>query len=344
MIARVVSVIAGALILSAVAHVTVKATGGYGTDHSYLTLAIAFGVACGSVFCGRSWASERYTLALLFILCIVGGEAYGFLQTANRLLAGTEANQAPRREHSKEHARASARVKSAKAAVDNAPTTSRQLEKAEAAKAAADKAVVEKSAEPGCRANCRQLLQAQVDAAAGDVEKARTALEAGSSTKEMALRDAEAALTVMTPPELPTPLADRSGIPAWIIDLTVAALGSIAANGLACCLMIFGAHHSAPRVEIVEPAKAQSRKAPRPWTAKDHAARFGLACLNPGGAGAELESLRREYRRWCTAQGVMPLADSEIVPALVELFDNAGIAIEERGRRMVAVGVSLQGE
>src|SRR5262249_30628992 len=40
MIARGFASISGALILSAVAHVTVMATGGYGTPHSYLTLAI----------------------------------------------------------------------------------------------------------------------------------------------------------------------------------------------------------------------------------------------------------------------------------------------------------------
>jgi hypothetical protein len=33
----------------------------------------------------------------------------------------------------------------------------------------ADEAVLDKSAERGCRENCRQLLQAQVDAAAAEV-------------------------------------------------------------------------------------------------------------------------------------------------------------------------------
>jgi hypothetical protein len=57
------------------------------------------------------------------------------------------------------------------------PPRTAWLRKAEAAKADADADVTEKSAERGCRENCRQLLQAKVDAAAAEVEKARAELK-----------------------------------------------------------------------------------------------------------------------------------------------------------------------
>src|SRR5262249_7292945 len=157
------------------------------------------------------------------------------------------------------------RVEAAKAAVDLLPTTSRRLEKAEVDKAAADRAVLEKSSERGCLANCRQLLQAQVDAAASEVEKARGEMGEARSKAVTELEKAGAALPAMKAPISPTPLADRSGIPAWIIDLVSAALGSLAANGLACCLLMFGAHHRALRVEVVPPApsEAPNRATPR---------------------------------------------------------------------------------
>jgi hypothetical protein len=117
MTARLLAIVAGALILAAVAHVTVVYTGGYGTPHAYLTLAVAFGVACGSVFCGMAWSKGASILALAFSFCIVSGEAYKFFQSANRLMAATEAAQAPKREHANAFAKANEDVKIAEAAV-----------------------------------------------------------------------------------------------------------------------------------------------------------------------------------------------------------------------------------
>jgi len=97
-IARALSVIAGAAILAAVAHVTVIHTGGYGTPHAVLTWAVAFGVACGSVFCGMALSAGQYAIAFGFLVCITAGEAYNFFQTADRLISAIDAAQAPKRE------------------------------------------------------------------------------------------------------------------------------------------------------------------------------------------------------------------------------------------------------
>jgi hypothetical protein len=172
MIARVLAIGSGVLILAAVAHVTVISTGGYGTLHSYVTIAIAIGAAGSGVFSGMAWTSRRYVLAVSLVCCIVAGEAYQFLATADRLITGLEAMQAPLRGENEARARAEKRVRDAEKSVKNAPATSARLQKAEAVKAAADAAVIENSAERGCRENCRQLLQAQVDAAALEVQNA----------------------------------------------------------------------------------------------------------------------------------------------------------------------------
>jgi hypothetical protein len=376
MIARGLAVVSGALILAAVAHVTVIATGGYGTPHSYLTLAIAFGVACGSVFSGMAWSAERYSLAVLFVVCIVGGEAYGFMQTANRLIAASEKTQAPLRANEEDRAKAKTRVTEAEARLRDVPATSKRLEKAEAAKAAADTAVIEKSADRGCRENCRQLLQAQVNAAADEVQKARAELESIKKAAETELASAREALAGLKAPESATPLADRTGIPAWILDLVTASLGSIAANGLACCLMIFGAHHPGCRVEVVQACTASSTaqncaqlnnqimampiaktaetnessrtpppnsgEVPRMPTVKDHAARFAVECMRPEGE-ADLRDIQQRYGTWRAenAPGVR-YPQATVAQALAELFEDAGIGIDERGGRFVAVGISLK--
>lgn len=59
---------------------------------------------------------------------------------------------------------------------------------------------------------------------------------------------------------LPRPLADRLGMPARLLDLLTAALGSIAANGLAVGLIAFAAHHRQPQeIEVAELTALQWR-------------------------------------------------------------------------------------
>ncbi len=48
-------------------------------------------------------------------------------------------------------------------------------------------------------------------------------------------------------PASATPLADRLGLPAWALDLIMAGLLSVGANGLAGTLIAYGAHISAPQ-------------------------------------------------------------------------------------------------
>ena len=194
MIARSLAFAVGGLILGAVTHVQVIATGGYGTPHSYVILAVAAGVGFASVFAGMAWDAGRRVLATLFVLTIVAGEAFNLLATAERLIISREAAQKPLITDAEARARAEKRVADAMAAVEKPPTTSPRLERAMADKMAADTAVVDKSAERGCRENCRQLLQAQVDAAILEVTKAQAEL---AVLKEKAAAELAAARTAL---------------------------------------------------------------------------------------------------------------------------------------------------
>jgi hypothetical protein len=299
MIVQGVALCVGALILWAVSHVIVVATGGYGTPHSYVTMATALGVLCAAACIHRAWSAERRGLALFLGCCIVAGELFGLLQTANRLVAASEAHQAPLRDGLAQRDKATKRVEAAKAALNSVPATSERLRLAEATKAAADVAVVDKSSERGCRENCRQLLQAQVDAAAADVEKARAALDAGRARAERELASATTALAGLRAPESPTPFADRIGMSPWALDVAMALLGSLAMNGLGCALVAFGAHRSRVRVEIVDVPEPRATIAPkrRQLTAKQQADRFGNDCLFPGDDGVA----RSGFRQWLRA-------------------------------------------
>jgi hypothetical protein len=359
MIARIFAMVAGALILGALAHVTVIATGGYGTPHSWLTMAIALGVACAGVCSGASWAADRKRLAIWLVTAIVAGEGYNIIATAERLVAGREAMQAPLRRSNDEYAKAVRRVEDAQRAVDRAPTTSDRLHRAQAAKAAADAAVMEKSTERGCRENCRQLLQAQVDAAAEEVTNAQAAVVALKDKAEGELSAACAALANLRAPLSPTPLADRIGISAWIIDLLTSALGSIAANGLAAGLLIFGSHRQVSRVEVVAPlpvalndelivpviekSEARKPKAARrsngKGTIEQRAAKFAVECLAPGGE-ADLLAIRDRCLAWCSAD--RRFSPAQIGRALARLFNETGITIAFRNGRLVAIGVSIK--
>ena len=360
MIARLFAVLAGGLILAAVTHVTVIATGGYGTPHSWLTIAVAMGVGFASVFASKAWGMRRHFLAILFVTTIIAGEAYNLLATAERLIVSREDAQAPLREGTKAYARAVKRVEDAKAVVERAPTTSPRLERAMAAKATADTAAVEKSAERGCRENCRQLLQAQADSAAQEITNAQTALATQKEKAEAELSAARADLANFKKPVSATPLADRIGVPAWIIDLVTSALGSVAANGLACCLLIFGAHAShrraeeprRPQVQVLTPTSRQlvvpSAPAKPKLVASDTVPAGSVDAWVTDrvqavrGSAVPFRDAYIDYRTWCEHKDVPSLAPDNFADRLAKLCEGSDVHTRTGKDRVVfLVNVSL---
>jgi hypothetical protein len=112
-------------------------------------------------------------------------------------------------------------------------------------------------------------------------------------------------------------------------------LCSIAANGLACCLLVFGAHHSgtSPRspVTVTETTPLQ------------HMARFGVERLRPAqGEDIDLFAIEREYRAWRTALHSAPIPNAELGRALGELFASAGIRVTERNGGLIVHDIALK--
>ena len=263
--------------------------------------------------------------------------------TAERLVASREAAQAPLREAEQAHANAVQRVTEALAVLEARPTTSPRLDAALAAKAAADAAVVGKSAERGCAINCRTLLQAQVDSALREVAAARAEMATATERAALELADARAALAALKAPTSPTPLADRLGAAPWVIDLIAAALGSMAANGLGCGLIAFAGHGHREGVGALEPGGQEPLRLAKAVPVEEHAAQFALDALSPSRRGAaDLLAIHQAYRRWCAEKGIDPLPVAEIGAALAQLLGEAGITLEERAGKRVAVGIGVK--
>jgi hypothetical protein len=361
--ARAIAITVGALILAAVAHVTIQSTGGYGSAHSWVTIGVAAGVAAGSVFSGMAWSDGRHALAILLVLAIGSGEAYGFIATAERLIVAREASQAPLRQLAEDRTRVQGTLIAATAALEGFPTSTPRLDRALIDKAATDAAVVAKSAERGCVENCRRLLQAQADAAEQEVTRAREDMDRQKRDAQTRVTNAKAAMDALKPAASATPLADRLGWPAWLLDLLQSALGSIAANGLACFLMVFGAHRPRKhneRTEVQEPTRSeievQAPREPKPSIAassrtrkrKDNvretddpllqAKAFAVARLAPhDDASANIKDVLRAYATWCRSGNVKQLPAEAMASALDTLF-----GVEKDGKDYMVLGVSLK--
>jgi hypothetical protein len=115
----------------------------------------------------------------------------------------------------------------------------------------------------------------------------------------------------------------------------------MAANGLACGLIAFAAHHR--RDDPVEVADAEIAVEPVPIARPaEHAAQFAMEALHPAkGKRLDLTKVHMAYQGWCANKGVQPLAPNQIGGALAQLFDDAGITVAKRQGKFVAIGVSL---
>ena len=259
---KVGAIVAGVGILAA-ATAKVIVAGNQDKAAAALSIAIAFGVFVGSMAIGRAIQSKRWVVVAGIAIALTAGELYGFITTADRIVGEREAVQAEVKKAMGAHQYALDAMTKAQNAYDAAlakATTARAkaIEDARIAKANAQKAVTESAALPGCKDRCKALLDAAVASAQTDVDTANKApMPEDTVAVVEAKQELENARSVHRSNPKPTasgtPLADRLGVPAWLIDLTVAGLLSLAANGLAATLIAFGAHRGNP--VATEPAK-----------------------------------------------------------------------------------------
>lgn len=326
MILRAVAVAVGAALLAASAHVAIDASGGYGTPTALLLVMLALGVAVAAVAIGVTWGQGRRVLALFLGVALVAGEAFGLIQTGERLIAARADKDAVATKAADARKAAETALAAARAAEAAAMTTPR-LERAIAARNAASVAVTEKAAERGCAANCRALLEAQMAQASRDLDAATIAAE--QDRREATQRVLVAATVLANLPPLPaaSPLAVRLGIAPWALDLIAAALGSIAANGLACALLAFGAHSSSrklPATSSVVPSTNFAVAGTMPGSVRAWAA----DSIGPA-RGQQLSSAdaHASYCAWCEVQGRMPLDQNAFTDALGGLATRLGLPV-----------------
>lgn len=353
MILRCAAAVAAVALLAAAAHAVVTHAGGYGTPHSIITLTLAAGVAVGALAIGRAWQARRRAVALSLALALICGEAFGLMSTAERLIAQREAAQRPLLETADKRADVQRRLTAAEAQAI-AAKRSHRLDKAQDAKEAADRAVIEKAAERGCAANCRTLLEQQVANAARELEAARGDVATAEKAAAAIVAAIRAELAAIPAPVSATPLADRLGLPAWSLDLFMAGLGSIAANGLAAALLVFAGHGNAhtpaprmkaePRARVVNINALEIEPPAVPvLNRREHAARFGVECFAPADSGAtSVEAIKVRYLAWCRAHNVAPLPDAEIGETLADLMRSAGLRITQQAGQLVVVGIALK--
>ena len=331
---RVSAGLVGLGIIGCVAHGAVLAAGGYGATNAPMLIALACGLAIGSVAIGAAWRERRYTIAMLIGAGLVAGEAYALLLTGERTLEAREVKQAPLRAAMAVRVKAHEQVASAQRALAGASINPR-LERALAAKASADAAVVEKAAERGCASNCRALLEQQVATAAAEVNAARTELAALRSAAAAEFEAARAALAALPAPPSVSPLADRLGLEGWQVDLAAATLASLAANGLGAFLLAFAAHG---RREITIDLKPEA--APPARDAAAEADAFARVMFRPAPQGrVHIVEIRETYDRWARTHGLEPLPSREIGAELAQLFASVGLYREGQGANAVIVGI-----
>lgn len=357
MILRALAVVVALACLGASAHALIaQLPQGYSSPYAIVTLALTAGIAVGALAIGAALEQRRRALACVIGLVLICGEAFGLIATAERIVAQRDATQTTITAAHADRDTLVRRLQAAEQAHTTAATSDR-LRAALAAKAAADKAVLDKSAERTCAANCRALLEQQVTAATDEIAAARREIDRRQADTAAAVTAARAALEGARVPPSATPLADRLGIAAWQLDVIAAVLGSLAVNGLAAALLAFAGHGgskpariAAPsRVELppIDPARLIDATPPparmRPVNVKEHAAKFGVECLAPASDGyASLDAIKARYLEWCADIGVEPLADAAIGAALADLIAAVGLRVEDREGRLVVAGVAIK--
>ena len=220
----------GGGILAATTNASIIAGGGYGTSQALVVMALSAGVFAGAVAIGGGRIGQTFGLAI--IAALVAGEAYNLATTAERAIVAREASAAPLKDLAAKRAEALKHL----ADLEHGAPYSAKLDLARANLADAKAAVEAEAKDIRCGKQC-QRKQGLADDAARAVELAIPSAEAD---RAKAIEAAKADLAANPLPASATPLADRLGWAPWVLDLAMAALLSIGANGLAGVLIALG--------------------------------------------------------------------------------------------------------
>ena len=232
-LSRIIATTAGAGIVGASAFAVIQA-GHQDIAHAVLTGALSAGVLVGASVIGPAWRSRRFGLSVIIVAALMAGELFNMVATADRVIAERETAQAAIRSQAAAHDYAIEAQSKAQTAYDDAR-----------------KATLVQAALPGCKTVCASMLASAEAGAKADLDKGRDLATANPA-----------------PQISGSALADRIGWPAWALDLGIAALLSVAANGLGAALFAFGMHAGSHQTDPSNPRRPDGgqivRLTPRP--------------------------------------------------------------------------------
>ena len=306
--------IAGGLAILAAATWTVVTDAHLDLPHASLVCAMAAGTAAGAVAIAR----VRWNVGLVVALAVLSGESYGMLVTGERIIRHRESMAIADAEANPRLAAARGTLAAAKAALVEH-----------------DRAAVLALQERGCARECRAGLDTTRVALVGDRDKAQAAL-------------------ATIPSKGATPLADRLGVDPWALDLFMAALLSLGANGLACVLIAYGAHEK-PKARTIQPSVVAEPEVPaervtgssvvpmRRRTTGNDAQEFVTTRLRPdAGESVSMRDVVHRYWDWCEARGLHRPDMATAMGQVAAVCKRASIEIELTASRDVVVrGVAL---
>ncbi len=342
---RVLAITAGLGAIAAVTYGTVEATGGFGTHYAaiYVALGVIQAVLAMALGAGLVRGLGLITLAIAILaMC----ETANFLATVDLQLLAAEDAAAPLLDADAKHKAAVARVAAAE--------KSDAVRRAEAALAKTRAEAMTTSAAKSCNVVCKETLAASVQSATLAVADAKRDVQHEIDAARAALDNAPVAPSA-------TPLADRTGWQAWIIDLVKVGFRGFAVAIGAAVLLAAGSVRTGERSE---PARASVELASVELASKVVQITAKRTLLGPtrltvpvklGDVDAFLlERVSREegarvswadaflsYRRWCDGSGCSPVDAQAFGARLDALRDELGLKVRTKGQDVFFVDLKL---
>jgi hypothetical protein len=240
-----------------------------------------------------------------------------------------------------------------------------RLDKAMTVAGEAAEAVRRSAGEVGCRAGCGALLQSAVDRAEGEVKEARADYDRRLAGAELAGQQTVAA--ARTALGLLKPVAKAAPY-GWVLDLLMAALWSIAGNGMAVLLLVFATGRRSQEtvtcelvgvtqqtvsrpvdvaVVPVRVARVEQRKPVERVSVEANARRgvgsvkvFVLECLFPADAASvTLSGVFVRYKEWCASKGFVAVSVADFGDEFAVLAKRARLKPVVVGKDVVFHGV-----
>ena len=347
MLNRALIFLAGGGLLAAATHANILETGGYGTPQSLQYIAMSIALAVCSAGVGIASAHGRYAIVIGMIGGMIAGEAFLLIKTAERAISAREVEQLPFRRAIEQRQDLQAKLKTAKTRQAGLETSER-LKSAIRAQEAVNNDIATKAALPGCAKNCRALLQNRADTASREVQAARAELKKLQQSIRQDITKARQDLAALPPTRSPTPLADRLGVPPWLIDVSAAALLSIGLNVLAAILFAFSGHgwQHAPKPPTDTLKRPETALYPQLIPVTDpaqHAAKYAIERIQPArGKSTKLADMIADYEAWCGAQGFECLSQAEIAGQLSNLFREQGFQGRMVANEPHIIGIAIK--